>query len=243
MFYPQVYLLISYERIDKSEGIDLNKSKESIKCIICRYYYFKSTSFKYQSYVCNGCHNFSMGVMNLRDFFIWNIKGVNYKVYAPNISKQDAVNILRSFKPNLTPIQVIKKIAFGGTYFRYIYSGVNDKFYKNSWKEIKKLEDIDKKYYASGLYDVSVNKYGVKCETSLRFLESKNRIRPIDPYGWFQWYFRYWKGRRSEDNQRQIDRSNRLVSRFKTVLIKMIGDGRDSPKIRQVLLHWGYELK
>ena len=88
--------MISYERFDCSEGIDLNKSKESIKCMICRYYYFKNTGFKYQPYVCNGCHDISMGVINLSDFFICNIKSVNYRVYAANISKQDAVNVLGS---------------------------------------------------------------------------------------------------------------------------------------------------
>ena len=45
-------------------------------------------------------------------------------------------------------------------------------------------------------------------------------IKGIDPYGWFQWYFRYWKGRRSEDHQRQINRWKRTVSRFKAILIK-----------------------
>ena len=73
------------------------------------------------------------------------------------------------FKPNISPVEVIKKGAFGGTYFRDIYSGVNGKFYKNSWKEFKELENIDTKYYASGFYDVSLNKYGVKCGTSLSF--------------------------------------------------------------------------
>ena len=53
------------------------------------------------------------------------------------------------FKPNITPIEIIKKGAFGGTYFRDIYSDVNGKFYKDSWKEFKELENIDKKYYAS----------------------------------------------------------------------------------------------
>ena len=126
------------------------------------------------------------------------------------------------FGPNISPVEIIKKGAFGGTYFRDIYSGVNDQFYKNSWKELEELEDIDKRYYASDFYDVSVNKHGVECGTSLRFWESKGWINEIDPYGWFQWYFRYWKGRRSEDDERQINRWKRIVSRFKGILIKMI---------------------
>ena len=86
--------MISYERIDRSIGIDLNKSKESIKCMICRYYYFKSNGFKYQPCICHGCHDFSMTVMNLSDFFIGNITGINYRVYASRVSNQEAVNIL-----------------------------------------------------------------------------------------------------------------------------------------------------
>ena len=73
------------------------------------------------------------------------------------------------FGPNISPVEVIKKGDFGGTYFRDICSGVNDKIYRDSWKEYKKLETIDKKYYASDFYDVGLNKYGVKCGTSLRF--------------------------------------------------------------------------
>ena len=87
-----------------------------------------------------------------------------------------------NFNPNVSPIEVVKKGAFGGTYFRDIYSGVNDKFYKNSWKEFKELKKIDKKYYASDFYDVSLNKYGVECGTSLRFWEEKDWINKIDPY-------------------------------------------------------------
>ena len=49
------------------------------------------------------------------------------------------------FKPNKTPIEIIKESSFGGTYFRDIYSGVNGKFYKISWKGFKDLEGIDKK--------------------------------------------------------------------------------------------------
>ena len=118
------------------------------------------------------------------------------------------------FRPNISPVDVIKKGAFGRTCFRDIFSCVNHRFYKNSWKEFEELESIDKKYYCSDFYDVSVNKYGVECGTSLRFWEEKGWINEIDPYGWLQWYFRYWKGRRSKDDQRQIGRWKRIVSRF-----------------------------
>ena len=60
------------------------------------------------------------------------------------------------FKPNISPVKIIEKGAFSETYFRDIYSEVNGKFYKNSWKEFKELESIDKKYYASDFHDVSV---------------------------------------------------------------------------------------
>ena len=82
----------------------------------------------------------------------------------------------------MTPVEVIREGAFGGTYFRDIYSGVTGKWYKKSWKEFDQLKDIDQKYYCSDYYDVSVNKYGVKCGTSLRFWENKVWINEIDPY-------------------------------------------------------------
>ena len=56
------------------------------------------------------------------------------------------------------------------------------------------------------------------------------------------WYFRYWLGRRSDDDQRQIGRWKRTVSRFKGILVVLIKNGKDSLKITQILLHWGYEL-
>ena len=81
-----------------------------------------------------------------------------------------------NFNPNKTPIQIIKEGAFGGTYFRGIYSGINEKWYQNSWKEFDQLKNIEAKYYASDYYDVNANKYDVKCRISLRFWENKGWI-------------------------------------------------------------------
>ena len=146
------------------------------------------------------------------------------------------------FNPNISPVDVIKKGAFGGTYFTDIYFGINDKWYKNSWKEFDELENIDGKYYCSDFYDVGLNYYGVEVGTSLRLWESKGWINKIDPYRWFQWYFRYWKGRRSKDDLRKMNRWNRIVSRFVGILKKLNSKNEGSKKIRQILLHWCYEL-
>ena len=74
-----------------------------------------------------------------------------------------------NFNPNKTPTEIIKEGPFGGIYFKNIYSGINEKWYKNLWKELVHLRNTDAKFYASDYYDVNVNKYGVKCGTLLRF--------------------------------------------------------------------------
>ena len=146
---------------------------------------------------------------------------------------------------------IYQKGTFGGTYPRNTYSSVNDKWYKNSWEKLDELKDINQKYYCSNYSDISVNKYGVKCAISLRMNVEyhKRRMNHIDPYGWFQWYFKYWLGRRSVDDKRQIARWKGIVTRFKGKLVKMVRDANSrfddysiSPKIRQILLHWGYEI-
>ena len=66
------------------------------------------------------------------------------------------------------------------------YSRINGKWYRKSWKGFDMLTNIGRKYYCSNYYDVSVNKYGVKCGTSLSFWGNKGWIYPIDPHDWFQ---------------------------------------------------------
>ena len=153
------------------------------------------------------------------------------------------------FGVNKTAVEVNKEGAFGATDCRDIYSDVTGKWYKMSSTKFDQLKDIDQKYYCSDYYESSVNKYGVKCGTSLRCWEKKGWTNEIDLYGWFLWYFRYWWGRRLEEDKRQINRGKGIISRFRGKLVKMIKDAGSkyddysiSPKIRQALLHWGYEL-
>ena len=70
--------MLQYERIDVSEGIDINTSNKSIKCLICHYWYFKDIGYKFEPYICNDCHDISMMVYDLDDFIILNVKGVDY---------------------------------------------------------------------------------------------------------------------------------------------------------------------
>ena len=89
--------MLQYERIDISEVIDFDKSDKSKECMICHYWYFKDSGYKYEPYVCNGCHDLSVVVYNLKNFIVLNIKVVDYRCYVFNISRSDATNLLNNF--------------------------------------------------------------------------------------------------------------------------------------------------
>ena len=88
--------------------------------------------------------------------------------------------------------------------------------------------------------------------TTLEFWESKDWISETHPYGWVQWYCDFFRGERSDDDERQVKRWVQTAgtqSRFRKRLINMIKDKKTnykdlsvSPKIRQTLQHWGYRL-
>ena len=67
------------------------------------------------------------------------------------------------FNPNKTPIEIIREGAFGGTYFRDICSGINERWYRKPWKDFDQLKNTDAKFYESDYYDSKV-----KTGTSLR---------------------------------------------------------------------------
>ena len=87
--------MIQYERIDISEGIDFDKTNSSKECIICHYWYFDA-GFKYQPYVCNGCHDFNMIVQNLSNFVIVTVKNVDYRCYIVGTDKKSAISLLNN---------------------------------------------------------------------------------------------------------------------------------------------------
>ena len=159
------------------------------------------------------------------------------------------------FTPNMTPKEVLQNGSFGGTYFRPIYSSVTELNYDKMWNELPTnwLEGLNiKKMIASPNYDKKVNTYKVKCGGDLFMWESSGWIVEQDPYGWFMWYCRFYLGRRSDDDKRQISRWNKFAGfkgRFRNSLInrcdrkgKKFDDPSVSPAIRQSLQHWGYKL-
>ena len=86
--------MLEYDRIDISEGIDVNKTNLSKGCDICRYWYFKDIGFKYEKYLCNGCHDSMQKAMSFNNVAIVYVKGSAYRILFWYMSKDDAVNIM-----------------------------------------------------------------------------------------------------------------------------------------------------
>ena len=88
--------MLEYNRIDISQGIDVNKTSASKECAICRYWYFKDTGFKYERYHCNGCHDLMQKAMNFNDVAIIYVKGSSYRIHFWYMSKDDAISIMNN---------------------------------------------------------------------------------------------------------------------------------------------------
>ena len=73
--------MLEYDRIDVSEGIDVNKTNASKECDICHYLYFIDISFKYEPYLCNGCHDLMQKAMSFNDVAIAYVKESAYRIH------------------------------------------------------------------------------------------------------------------------------------------------------------------
>ena len=92
--------MLEYDKLDISQGIDINKTKTSKECDICHYWYFLDRNFKYERYLCNSCHDLMQKTMNFNDVAIVPIKGNDYRIDFWYMSKDDAVSIMNNSNLN-----------------------------------------------------------------------------------------------------------------------------------------------
>ena len=88
--------MLYFDRIDFSEGIDVNKTSASKESHIHHYWYFSNYSFKWQPNVCNRCHDLLMMSMILTNIAILNIEGSDYRCIISLISKNEAINLIQN---------------------------------------------------------------------------------------------------------------------------------------------------
>ncbi|PDH49587.1 MAG: hypothetical protein CND58_03365 [Rhodothermaeota bacterium MED-G16] len=153
------------------------------------------------------------------------------------------------FTPNLSPKEIIRLGSFGGIYF-YDEGGridINYKEFPSDW-----FEGLEESFYLSKKYNRKINFFKIKSGLSQEEWEEKGWINKQDPRGWFQWYCRYYMGRRTDDDERQIKRWNNFCGekgRWRNYIYSKINkrgtsidDISFSLAVRQSLLHWGYMI-
>ena len=84
-----------YERIGISKGSHFTKSNKSRECMICHYFFFNH-GFKFQDYVCSSCHDLTMLSVNFSNIVIITVKNGDYSCIIYNISKSEALNLLKN---------------------------------------------------------------------------------------------------------------------------------------------------
>ncbi|MCJ1280554.1 hypothetical protein MMC21_008383 [Puttea exsequens] len=169
------------------------------------------------------------------------------------------------FTPNKSPEEMIREGCFGGSYWRPLYSRRLGITIYNDWREIPHswISGLDiSTFLTSPRYDIEVNKYKVASGQTIEEWEAAGWINhTYDVRGWFQWYCRFFMGRRCEDDERQISRWRKCVGetgRWRRMLLKkyvgmgireVFDDGEEedggevSPVMHQTCHHWAYEVR
>ena len=88
--------MLWYQKIDVSEGIDVNKTSASKECELCHYWFFKDIGFKFEEHVCNKCHDLLTIAYSLKDIAILNAKGNTYRRILMGISKNEGLKRLNN---------------------------------------------------------------------------------------------------------------------------------------------------
>ena len=89
--------MLKYDRIDISEGIDVNKTDRSRECKFCHYWYFLNKNFSYGLFTCDGCYDIVQRSIDFKDIAIVHIKNNAYRIYFQHMSKHEAIKIMNKF--------------------------------------------------------------------------------------------------------------------------------------------------
>lgn len=155
------------------------------------------------------------------------------KRYRYALTEPAGKNFAPDFKPELSPKEMLSLGIFCGKYFE----SAARKEFPAAWFKRAKLGK-------TGERNCALNYFCVDASQSREVWLEKGWIHPDDPYGWFQWYCRYWLGRRHEDDERQIKRwkqMTRHIAQIKKQCKK--GDHTCRPRQRQALVHWAYDAR
>lgn len=155
------------------------------------------------------------------------------KNYSYTLTERSGKNFHPDFQPDVTPQEMLELGVFGGNYF----DGIPDEFPKSWFKNARLSPDAQQ--------HKELNFFGVSASQPLSVWQKKGWIHPDDPRGWFQWYCRYYLGRRiHEEDERQIQRW-KSFKRHGTQVYNNCkpGDLSCRPRQRQALLHWAYDSR
>lgn len=160
------------------------------------------------------------------------VKDLMQDGYAYFLTEPEGKNFDPRFKPELTPKEMLELGVFGGKYMTDCKKEFPEDWYKNA-----KL--------CHEFHDPKLNFFGVNASQPLAVWSEKGWIYPDDPRGWFQWYCRYYMGRRIQaEDDRQIRRwlamKRHLVQLKKNCVEE---DWNCRKKQRQALLHWAYDTR
>ena len=151
--------------------------------------------------------------------------------YAYELTQPAGRNFLPTFRPQLTPMRMLALGVFGGKYMTDCAAE-----FPASWFAHAKL--------CPDRHDPALNCFGVNASRPLSYWRERGWIYEDDPRGWFQWYCRYYRGRRCPDDERQIARWHafrRHIAQVRTNCTP--GDFTCRPRQRQALLHWAYDAR
>lgn len=147
-------------------------------------------------------------------------------------------NFADDLDPDLTPKEMLKLGVFGGAYFIGVEGLIPDDLPESWFRGVTLSGDGEK--------HAELNYYGIRASQPLSVWRRNGWINEeYDPHGWFQWYCRYYRGRRlPEEDARQITRWHQMRRHMAQVTKHcQKGDADCRPKQRQALLHWAYDAR